>query len=87
MFLIVFITDCFMRKCHAKRILIPSAFVDLFCLSNWFQYLLVGQLIGCFVGCLVIFSFLLLLCVFWLVVLVVGFGSFWCWLTARLTAR
>ena len=56
------------RKGHTKRILIHSAFVDLFCLSNWFLYLLVGLLIGCLVGCLVIF--LVFVFVGWLVGLV-----------------
>ena len=53
-YLIVFITDCFIRKWCTKRILIPSTFVGSFCLSNWFLYLLVGLLSGCLVGCLVI---------------------------------
>ena len=65
---------CYM-KCYTERILIPSAFVESFCLSNWFLYLLGGLLIGCLVGCLVII-FLLLLLVGWLVGFVVGFGSF-----------
>ena len=70
---------------RTKRILIPITFFGSFCLSNWFLYLLVGLLIGCLVDCLVI-------CFLWLVgrsVLVgwlVDFSSFWCWLTARLTA-
>ena len=59
-YLIVFITDCFIRKWCTKRILIPSTFVGSFCLSNWFLYLLVGLLSGCLVGCLVI-------CFLWLV--------------------
>ena len=56
-YLIVFITDCFIRKWCTKRILIPSTFVGSFCLSNWFLYLLVGLLSGCLVGCLVICFF------------------------------
>ena len=56
----------------------PSAFVGLFCLSNWLLYLIVGLLIDRLVGCLVIFSL-----VGWLGL--VGFGSFWCWLIAHLT--
>ena len=75
-YLIVFITDCFIRKWCTKRILIPSTFVGSFCLSNWFLYLLVGLLSGCLVGCLVI-------CFLWLVGWsvgfrwLVGFNSFW----------
>ena len=65
-YLIVFITDCFIRKWCTKRILIPSTFVGSFCLSNWFLYLLVGLLSGCLVGCLVI-------CFLWLVGWSVGF--------------
>ena len=61
--LFLYIIDCFIRKCHTKRILIHSAFVDLFCLSNWFLYLLVGLQIGCLVGCLVIFHFFLFILV------------------------
>ena len=87
-YLIVFITDCFIRKWCTKRILIPSTFVGSFCLSNWFLYLLVGCLYllsGCLVGCLVI-------CFLWLVGrsdfvgwLVLVHSDGWCWLTARLT--
>ena len=77
--LTVFITDCFIRKRHTK--MIPSTFVVLFCVSNWFLYLLVGLLMGYLVGCYVIFFFNWSVLVSWLV-----FGSFWCWLTARLTA-
>ena len=86
-YLIVFITDCFIRKWCTKRILIPSTFVGSFCLSNWFLYLLVGLLSGCLVGCLVI-------CFLWLVGrsvfvgwLVLVHSDGWCWLTARLTAK
>ena len=82
MFSIVFIADCFMRKCHAKRIMIPSAFVDLFCSSKWFQYLLVGQLIGCLVGCLVIFLFCCCLLFGWSVWLLVLVHSGAGWLPA-----
>ena len=57
--------------------MIPSTFVVLFCVSNWFLYLLVGLLMGCLVGC---YAISLLIGRFWLV------GPFWCWLTARLTA-
>ena len=64
----MFITDCFIRTWHTKRILIPGAFVALFCLSNWFLYLLHGLLIGNLFGCLVIAFFF-----GWLV----RFGSFW----------
>ena len=85
-YLILFITDCFIRKWCSKRILIPSTFVGSFCLSNWFLYLLVGLLSGCLVGCLVI-------CFLWLVGrsvfigwLVLVHSHVWCWLTARLTA-
>ena len=85
-YLIVFITDCFIRKWCTKRILIPSTFIGSFCLSNWFLYLLVGLLSGCLVGCLVI-------CFLWLVGRSVFVGWLdlvhsdgWCWLTARLTA-
>ena len=61
-YLIAFITDCFIRTWHTRRILIPGAFVALFCLSNWFLYLPDGLLIGC------LFSYCFLL---WLV------GWFW----------
>ena len=67
----MFITDCFIQKLHTKRISIPSAIVGLFCLSNWFLYLLVGLLIGCSVCCLVAFFFGWLVGRFWLV------GWFW----------
>ena len=84
-YLIVFITDCFIRKWRTKHI-DPKCVFWLVCLSNWFLYLLVGVLISCLVGCLVI-------CFLWFLVgrsvlidCLVGFSSFWCWLTARLTA-
>ena len=44
--------------------MIPSTFVGLYCVSNWFLYLLAGLLMGYLVGCYVIFS---LIGRFWLV--------------------
>ena len=74
-YLIVFITDCFIWKWRTKRILVPSTFVGSFCL-------LVGLLIDCLVGCLVI-CFLWLVgrsvLVGWLVLVHLGAGWLLAW--------
>ena len=81
----MFITDCFIRKWHAKIIFIPSTFVGLFCVSNYYS-IFASWTAGRLFGWLLSYVFHWL--VSWLVRFgwLVGFGSFWCWLTARLTA-
>ena len=54
--------------------MIPSTFVVLFCVSNWFIYLLVGLLIGYLVGCYVIFFFNWSVLLSWLVLVHSGAG-------------
>ena len=54
-YLIVFITGCFIRKWHIEY-WVTVCLLTYFFFSNWFLYLLVGLLIACLVGCLVIFS-------------------------------
>ena len=79
-YLIVFITDCFIRTWHIKRILIPGAFVALFCMSNWFLYLLDGLLIGWLVVWLFSYCFLLwLVDSFWFVLVHSGAGWLLAW--------
>ena len=45
-----FMVDSVLQKCHSIIILVPNAFNDSFCLSDWCLYLLNGLLFRCF-GC------------------------------------
>ena len=81
----MFITDSFIWKWRTKRILIPSTFVDSFCLSTELVSKFVSWTADRLFGWL--FSYLFPLFGWsvgfgWLV----GFSSPWCWLTAHLTA-